>query len=107
MRTARRQESSGINSRGGSRKWRALRDQVVKEEPLCRLRLPGCTVRSTTADHILLRALRPDLAMTRSNLRGACTNCNLRRGRKLVRPQAAAVNGKPSAPRARALQWFD
>lgn len=57
--------------------WRKLRDQVVAEEPTCRLAFPDlCTGTSQTADHILTRHERPDLAMTRSNLRGACHPCN-------------------------------
>lgn len=56
--------------------WRLLRKQVVNEEPVCTVRLPGCTHVSTTADHIETIVNRPDLALTRSNLRGACLHCN-------------------------------
>jgi 5-methylcytosine-specific restriction endonuclease McrA len=61
---------------GSTREWRRLRARVVAEEPICWLRLPGCTVRSTTADHIIPISVRPDLRMVRSNLRGACSHCN-------------------------------
>lgn len=65
----------------GTRAWRKLRDQVVREEPICTLQLDeGCTYWSNTADHIINRADRPDLAMERSNLRGACRHCNYVRG---------------------------
>lgn len=68
-----------------TRAWRKLRDQVVREEPICRLQLPCCTVVSTTADHIITVRDRPDLAMVRANLRGACQPCNLsRNSRPLV-----------------------
>ena len=67
-----------------SRAWRKLKDQVVREEPLCWLRLPGCTTFSTTADHVLTVKQRPDLAMVRANLHGACTPCNLKRNDKNV-----------------------
>ena len=60
--------------------WQQLRLQVIREEPLCTLRLPGCTTYSTTADHIVAVALRPDLALERSNCRGACAHCNYARG---------------------------
>ncbi len=64
-----------------SRAWRRLRDRVVREEPVCRLQLPGvCTYWSTTADHIVPVAQRPDLALVRSNCRGACSACNWKRG---------------------------
>lgn len=76
-----------------TRAWRKLRDQVVAEEPLCWLRLPGCTTLSQTADHVLTVKARPDLAMVRANLRGACQSCNGKRNDKpvgqLVAPQSA------------------
>ncbi len=64
----------------GTRRYRKVRDQVVREEPICWLQFPGCTTRSTTADHVIPFAERPDLAMVRSNLRGACASCNRKRG---------------------------
>lgn len=62
-----------------TRAWRKLRDQVVREEPVCWLRLEGCTITSTTGDHIIPVADRPDLALVRTNVRGACAGCNERR----------------------------
>lgn len=56
--------------------WRRLKDQVVREEPTCWLRLPCCTGWSETADHVLTVSARPDLIMERANLRGACRACN-------------------------------
>lgn len=68
-----------------TRAWRTLRDQVVAEEPLCWLRLPGiCTTYSETADHVLTVKERPDLALVRGNLRGACHACNRSRNAKRV-----------------------
>lgn len=64
----------------GTRAYRKLRDQVVTEEPICWLQLTGCTGHSTTADHVIPFAERPDLGMIRSNLRGACEPCNRKRG---------------------------
>src|SRR5262245_24641089 len=102
----RRQQSTALNDAGGSRRWRALRDQVVREEPTCRVRFDaGCTVISRTADHIIPRAVRPDLVMVRANLRGSCVHCNLARGRKTVRPQPAVI--APQQKRAAALAFFD
>jgi hypothetical protein len=72
-----------------TRAWRKLRDQVVAEEPWCWLRYPGiCTGRSQTADHVLTVKARPDLAMDRANLRGACRPCN---GHRNDRPAPAAT----------------
>ena len=63
-----------------TRAWRALRDQVVQEEPVCKLQLPGiCTAVSTTADHVIPVTERPDLALERSNVRGSCEPCNATR----------------------------
>ncbi|MGH3478439.1 MAG: HNH endonuclease [Nocardioidaceae bacterium] len=60
-----------------SRAWRVLRDDVIKHEPICWLQMPGiCTRVSTTADHVIPKSQRPDLAMVRTNLRGACLPCN-------------------------------
>lgn len=74
-----------------TRAWRRLRDQVVREEPTCRLRFPRiCTVTSTTADHIVTVSDRPDLALVRSNLRGACQPCNNARRNM---PDEAIVTG--------------
>ena len=64
-----------------TRAARRLRDQVIREEPTCRLRLDGCTGLSTTVDHIIARSKRPDLVLVRSNLQGACAKCNYKRGR--------------------------
>jgi 5-methylcytosine-specific restriction endonuclease McrA len=64
-----------------TRAGRKLRDQVVREEPTCRLALPGiCTTRSTTADHIRPFKTHPELGMVRSNLRGVCEPCNRAKG---------------------------
>ena len=64
-----------------TRAWRRLRDAVVRHEPVCKLQIPGvCTYWSQTADHIVPVRDRPDLAMARGNLRGACNACNQQRG---------------------------
>lgn len=86
------------------RSWRKLRDRVVSEEPRCWLQLPGCTGTSTTADHVIPRSLRPDLTMVRSNLRGACEGCNIRRGNKSAADiQRRAQRAKDGPP---ALRFF-
>jgi 5-methylcytosine-specific restriction endonuclease McrA len=78
-----------------SRAWRKLRDQVVRDEPTCRLRFPRiCTLVSTTADHIVPVVEAPELVMTRSNLRGACTPCN--EARRNVPNEALRLGGEQS-----------
>lgn len=83
-----------------TRAWRKLRDQVVREEPTCWLRLAGCTTWSTTADHVLTVKARPDLAMVRENLRGACHHCNASRG-------DTPVDQLSTPATAQALGFFD
>lgn len=74
----------------GSRAWRRLRDQVVRDEPACTLRYPGvCTGRSQTGDHIVPVAERPDLVLVRSNVRGSCHACNAERERRRRTPPRA------------------
>lgn len=63
-----------------TRAWRRLVAQVVREEPTCWLQLDGCTGASTTGDHVIPVTDRPDLALVRANVHGACSSCNYRRG---------------------------
>lgn len=84
-----------------TRAWRKLRDKVIEEEPECQLRFPDCCTKiSTRADHILTVKKRPDLALERSNLRGACDPCNRLRGQM---PDELLM---PSVQRPRALDIF-
>jgi 5-methylcytosine-specific restriction endonuclease McrA len=84
--------------------WRLLALRVVREEPVCWLRLPGCTIRSTTADHIIPVSQRPDLLLVRANCRGACRSCNTAR-HSLPVSQLPALRGRQQ--RAAALALFD
>lgn len=87
------------------RRWRRLRDQVVREEPVCRLRLPGiCTLASTTGDHIIAVSHRPDLKFVRRNVRGSCRACNQYRGNRPLSEVRAELTR--SAPPAKALEFF-
>lgn len=98
-----------------TRAWRRLVDQVVDEEPVCWLRLPGCTYWSQTADHVIvvdalpLRGADP-LVMARHNVRGACRHCNRQRSTTPVErlPQLRArLEARFAVTRAPALDWFD
>jgi 5-methylcytosine-specific restriction endonuclease McrA len=80
--------------------WKQLAKQVIREEPLCWLALPGCTLVSQTGDHIIPIAMRPELALVRSNVRGACKRCNYRRGSTPVHRLAQLRRAL-----ARADQW--
>lgn len=87
-------------------RWRKLRDQVIREEPLCRLRLDCCTIRSTTADHIVPVRYRPDLKYVRQNLRGACQPCNMRRKDKPLAQVRAEQKQQFHVKPAAALEFF-
>ena len=88
--------------------WQKLRLQVIREEPVCRLRLSCCTRRSTTADHIIPVSHRPDLKYMRGNLRGSCQPCNMRRkNRPLSEVRAEdALLRKPAPVAPAALEFF-
>lgn len=61
--------------------YRRNRAIALKREPECHWRLPGCTGRSTQADHLVpvSRGGTNDLG----NLVGSCQHCNEARGRHL------------------------
>jgi 5-methylcytosine-specific restriction endonuclease McrA len=87
-----------------SNAWKTLARQVVREEPICWLRLPGCTIRSTTADHIIPVSQQPDLLLVRANVRGACRRCNTARHSLPVSALPALRGRRQPAP---ALALFD
>lgn len=96
---ARRVTINGVNQIDPrhTRAWRTLRDQVVAEEPTCRLRFPGiCTTVSTTADHIRTVTSHPELALIRTNLRGACGPCN--DARRNVPDQSLKLEAETTSP---------
>lgn len=84
--------------------WRKLAKQVAREEPICWLGFEGCTVRSTTGDHVIPVVDRPDLALDRANVHGACSSCNYKRGNLPV--EALRLSGD-QAERPAALSVFD
>ena len=94
-----------------TQEWRQLAKQVCTEEPICWLRLTGCTIRSTTGDHVIPLSARPDLALIRSNVRGACRPCNNKRGHlppDLAREMYGTVDhSQQTSDRPRALDIFD
>jgi 5-methylcytosine-specific restriction endonuclease McrA len=72
-----------------TRAWRRLVAQVIREEPRCWLQLDGCTHASTTGDHVIPVTERPDLALIRANVHGACASCNQKRGNLPITALAA------------------
>jgi len=74
FREARRGSST---ARGYGQSWRRIREQVLQEEPWCRLcTAAGRRTPSAHVDHILPK---PEGTDERSNLRGLCHSCHSRR----------------------------
>ncbi|WP_040667197.1 HNH endonuclease signature motif containing protein [Nitrolancea hollandica] len=63
----------GAGGRGYGRPWRRIRDQVLTEEPFCRI----CGAPSQEVDHIVARA--DGGSDDRGNLRGLCRRCHASR----------------------------
>jgi 5-methylcytosine-specific restriction endonuclease McrA len=59
-------------------RYKANREIVLRQEPICHWRFEGCTLKSTQADHLIAvsRGGSNDL----SNLVGSCESCNRLRG---------------------------
>ena len=84
---------------GSTRRLRKLRAEVLREQPLCQLRLEGCTRVSETVDHIYPVSQFPQLKEAKANLQGSCWACNRRRG-------ALPINALPERRRARASDFL-
>ena len=66
--------------RGYNSRWVKLRDQVRREEPLCRTCLAqGLTVGTEEIDHIIPHRGNQKLLYSRSNLQGLCKSCHSRK----------------------------
>jgi 5-methylcytosine-specific restriction endonuclease McrA len=73
----------GTRDPRSTRRWRRLRDDMLKSEPVCR----QCQARiSTDVHHIEPVVRRPDLALSRSNLLPCCHECHLQLDRGILRP---------------------
>lgn len=64
-------------ARGYGADWRRVRDQVLRDEPLCRpCTEAGRVTPAVEVDHIFPIRQRPDLRLERSNLRPICRPCH-------------------------------
>jgi 5-methylcytosine-specific restriction endonuclease McrA len=59
-----------------------MREVIRRDGSRCRLRLPGCTIRATTADHVIPRAHGGRTVL--SNLIAACKHCNSVKGARAL-----------------------
>lgn len=69
-----------------TRAWRQLRVWVLaRDGGQCQVQLPGVCIGApaTHVDHIVPLSVDPDRAMDPTNLRAACSPCNLHLGGKL------------------------
>ena len=58
--------------------YKRNRQIALGREPVCHWKLPGCTMASTQADHVV--AVSQGGSNDLSNLVGSCESCNRRRG---------------------------
>lgn len=62
-------------------RWRCVRAQVLRVEPLCRpCSKAGRTELAREVDHIEPLSKRPDLAFTVENLQPICKSCHAKKG---------------------------
>jgi len=64
-------------ARGYTRRWRTISTRIRKARPLCEIKLPGCTLIATAADHVT--PLAEGGKSVWSNARPCCGPCNNRR----------------------------
>lgn len=77
----------------GTAKWKKLRKQVIREQPICKF----CPRPSSHVDHIQDLATHPHLAYTRSNLRGLCMPCHNKRTSNSSRHKSPFAKDKPAS----------
>ena len=58
--------------------WRTLRRLVLQESPYC-AHCGAMLGHDGQVDHIIPRAVRPDLLLTRSNLQALCSACHCKK----------------------------
>lgn len=64
---------------GSTRRWRELRTEILRRDPICRLQYDCCIQVSTEVDHIVNREAAPDLRYEPGNLQGVCPPCHARK----------------------------
>jgi 5-methylcytosine-specific restriction protein A len=69
----RERERGSASARGYDRAWQRLRDQVLREEPLCRrCKFEDRVTAAVDVHHVIDVRDRPDLRLVRSNLEPLC-----------------------------------
>lgn len=72
-----------------TRKWRAFRKQILDRDPLCQLRLEGCTGASQEVDHVIPLS-EGGSPYSPGNCVGACRYCNRRKSAVKLNQNKAA-----------------
>ena len=67
-----------MDKRVTGRRWGTLRRSVLREEPMCRLQLAGCTTFAEEVDHIVPLSLGGH-PTDRSNLQPLCHSCHVKK----------------------------
>lgn len=85
--------------------WRRLRKQVLERDNYtCQMRLEGCTGLAVTVDHIQPIALG-GAWWEPTNLRAACTKCNIAAGHRTRALLAGNKRAKAAAPTQPSRPW--
>lgn len=83
-----------------SARWKAVRAQVLRNEPLCRMCVAaGRTELATQVDHVVPVRVRPDLAYDQGNCQPLCGPCH---GLKTAAERASGGMGGTSSSHASA-----
>jgi len=92
-----------LGSSAHYKRWKATRSAFLQANLWCKFcESFGVSKRATEVDHIISRALRPDLTFTWSNLQGLCAPCHnshKQREENQGFSDATASDGWPSDPR--------
>ena len=73
-------------------RWQRLRRAILeRDDGICQIRAPGCTLVATTCDHIYPASTHPELFWAEQNLRAACRKCTYRSGSRIAHANTRAT----------------
>ena len=93
------------NRNGGTRRMSKLRAKVLAAQPICQLRLKGCTIRATQIDHVVPLSRAPELRYVESNCRARCWSCNNTRNR-IAAAKKLLETSQAQPPKSSAAEAF-
>ena len=73
-------------------RWQKLRRYILeRDDGLCQIRGPRCTMAATTVDHRYPASTHPELFWAEENLRAACKKCNYGSGSRIAHANTRAT----------------